>query len=903
MPRVIFKCPYVKGGAANSAAHLGNYVRYMATRDGAQRITPAKAQLPATKKQREIVEQLLREFPLSKALFEFEDYLTAPTCGNASEFITRALEDNYDLIAKRENYVDYIASRPRAQRTGTHALFSGTDDPLVLSQVADMVAHHPGNVWLPIISLHREDAARLGYDSAEQWRELLAGCAMQIAEAMNIPWEQFRWYAAFHDEAHHPHVHMVCYSEDGKSGYLTRNGIAQIKSELTRQIFRQELHELYGRQTQRRDELIQETADTLRQLTMRMQSGTLESACIEQLMSELARRLKTVTGKKQYGYLKAPLKSLVDEIVDELAKDSRVAQAYELWYELRENVLRGYKDKLPERLPLSQQKEFRQIKNIVIKEAALLGDHSAVFSPADMESAPKLPVDGGEQVESDPPPDDEPQSPVRWSDRYRNARRFLFGGDDCPQDHAQAYALFLEEALAGNALAMFDLGRMLADGLGCEIDADKSREWYTQALEVFHNAEEEQPDRFLEYRIGKMYAAGLGAEQDYAEAAKWLSHSAGKGYQYAQYSLAGLNYRGQGVEKSYETAHGLYTASAAQGFPYAAYELGKMCRDGLGCEKDEARSAAHFSRAYAGFRVLEQQSHDDKVQYRIGWMLLHGVGTEKDDQAARRWFEKAAELGNPQAQYSLAKLILADPGSDPEQIDKAVAWLTRAAKTGQDSAQYALGKLYRDGTGVKKDPRKAAEWFERSAGQDNDYAAYALGRLLLDDVDGLPRNVSAAVKWLTRSAELGNQYAQYCLGKLLLQGEEVPKDVAEAVRLFTASAEQGNPYAQYALGKLYLLGKEVPVDKEAAARWFTLSAAQGNEYAQYFVDHMNDPHSPSLVSCATRLLYHMSRIFREQTPHPARGIHVTDRKLRQKIREKKIAMGHKPDDHEPEMTQ
>lgn len=131
----------------------------------------------------------------------------------------------------------------------------------------------------------------------------------------------------------------------------------------------------------------------------------------------------------------------------------------------------------------------------------------------------------------------------------------------------------------------------------------------------------------------------------------------------------------------------------------------------------------------------------------------------------------------------------------------------------------------------------------------------------------------------------------------------MPKDVAEAVRLFTASAEQGNPYAQYALGKLYLLGKEVPVDKEAAARWFTLSAAQGNEYAQYFVDHMNDPHSPSLVSCATRLLYHMSRIFREQTPHPARGIHVTDRKLRQKIREKKIAMGHKPDDHEPEMTQ
>ena len=162
MPRVIFKCPYLKGGAAQ-AAHLGNYVRYMATRKGAQRIAPDAAGLPATKKQREMVEQLIRDFPLSRGLFEYEDYLASPTRGNASEFITRALEDNYDSLAKKENYISYIASRPRAQRTGAHALFTGSDDPLTLSQIADEVAHHPGNVWLPIISLRREDAARLGY--------------------------------------------------------------------------------------------------------------------------------------------------------------------------------------------------------------------------------------------------------------------------------------------------------------------------------------------------------------------------------------------------------------------------------------------------------------------------------------------------------------------------------------------------------------------------------------------------------------------------------------------------------------------------------------------------------------------------------------------------------------------
>ena len=224
MPRLIFKCPYIRGGSKKVAAHLSNYVRYMATREGAQRIAADKAQLPATKKQQQMVEQLLRDFPLSRGTFEYEDYAAAPTRGNAADFITRALEDNYDAAAKKENYISYIASRPRAQRTGSHALFTGSDESPPLSKVAEEIAHHPGNVWLPIISLRREDAARLGYDDAERWKSLLTGYAMEIAQAMKIPWDQFRWYAAFHDESHHPHVHMVCYSADGTSGYLTQAG-------------------------------------------------------------------------------------------------------------------------------------------------------------------------------------------------------------------------------------------------------------------------------------------------------------------------------------------------------------------------------------------------------------------------------------------------------------------------------------------------------------------------------------------------------------------------------------------------------------------------------------------------------------------------------------------------------
>ena len=210
-PRVIFKCPHIKGGGEKAAAHLGNYVKYVSTREGVERVDPGKAVLPATEKQARLVAQLLREFPSSRGLFEYGDYQAAPTRGNASEFITRAIEDNYESIVQRENYVDYIANRPRVQRMGAHGLFTAEDGPLVLSQVADEAAHHPGVVWLPIISLRREDAARLGYDSAQNWKELLTRSAPEIAKAMDIPMNQFRWYAAFHDESHHPHVHMVCY--------------------------------------------------------------------------------------------------------------------------------------------------------------------------------------------------------------------------------------------------------------------------------------------------------------------------------------------------------------------------------------------------------------------------------------------------------------------------------------------------------------------------------------------------------------------------------------------------------------------------------------------------------------------------------------------------------------------
>lgn len=959
MARIILKCPYLKGGK-QTAAHLNNLVKYIATRDGVEKMESTHRLWHSTKKQKELIAQILREFPDAKEMFEYEDYLANPNRENASEFISIALEQNLDKIGDREKYLDYIANRPRVEKFDSHGLFTGGDAPLVLSQVAEEVAAHTGNVWTPIISLRREDAARLGYDNARAWKALLSSKAMELAENLKIHPDHLKWYAAFHNESHHPHVHMVCYSTDPREGYLTKQGIRKMKSSLANEIFRQELIPLYGEKTQRRDELKEQAAEAMAELIRQMKGGVLVSERMEQLLTHLAERLQMVSGKKQYGYLKADLKNVVDEIVDELAKDSRIAEAYRLWWEVRGRIEAIYTETPSEPPPLSRCEDFKPIRNMVIQEALNLGSGTITFEEpvsvdtalpdADpdvdtpsVEAAPEnAPAESEEDSESPSAPDfrsGEKASASWWTDEYKLAKQHLHGDEDAEisQDFEKARELFLAEADEDNPLALYDLGRMSADGLGCEADADAAYRWYEKALAVFHTAEEEKPWKYTEYRIGKMVAAGLGTEQDYLQAADWLTLSANEKYKYAQYSLGGLYYHGKGVDQNHETAFALYTRSADQSFPYASFELGKMLRDGIGCIKNQLDADRHFKEAFLGFVSLEEKGHDDKLQYRLGWMLLNGVGTEKDIPAAKDYFEKAATVGNPFACYQLAKLILSDETASPPEVEKALGYLKQAVEAENPYAAYFLGKLYEKGQHVPQNTAEAVRLYTLSAEQDNDFAAYRLGKLYLGG-GGVLKDVEAAIRWLTfsadrknpfaeyalgvlylkgedvlkdipkaleylkRSAGQGNQFAQYRLGKVYLMGEDVPKDIPSALQFLTATAEQGNQYAQYTLGKLYLMGKDVPKDKEAAARWFTLSAAQGNLYAQFFLDHMDSFKEPSVLLAGTRLLHHMSRVFTDNAPPLKPPGQRIDRKLLRRLREKKQAQGHARGDHEQTMS-
>ena len=312
------------------------------------------------------------------------------------------------------------------------------------------------------------------------------------------------------------------------------------------------------------------------ELLSQVQDRVCENKAIEADLLLLSKRLQNTGGKKVYGYLKADVKAIIDRIVDELAKEERIDKLYRTWNDWQNEILKTYTNKLPPLPPLSRQKQFKSIKNMVTAEALKLGSHHFSFEDEDAPE-PELPEStDGELEEAFMEPTDVVFH-VEWSEQYKLARKYLYGSEDVPQDFDKAYQLFLLESESGNALAMHDLGRMFADGLGRDIDLQAAQKWYEKALAAFLSAEEEKPKPYLEYRIGKMYAAGLGTEQDYGQAASWFQEAVDKNHKYAQYPLGSLYYRGQGVSQNYAEALRLYTLSANQRNPYADYELAKSC--------------------------------------------------------------------------------------------------------------------------------------------------------------------------------------------------------------------------------------------------------------------------------------------------------------------------------------
>ena len=369
MARLVTKFKYLK---PNRKVSAGGYAKYIATREGVEKIDDTKKFAPATEKQKNLIEKILKDFPDSKDMFEYADYLEKQNQGSASDFISRVMEDYAYEISGRKAYADYIATRPRAERFGSHGLFTDDGIQVQLSKVAEELNNHKGNIWTAIISIRREDAERLGFNTGTRWRDMLRTQTEALAKNLKIPMQNLRWYAAFHNESHHPHVHLIVYSTVENEGYLTQKGVENLRSSFAKDIFQQDLLCIYEKQTEHRDKLRAEARDIVENLVSKINSEIYISASIQHKLLELADRLSKTSGKKVYGYLKPDVKAIVDSIVDELANDGRIKKLYDLWYEQKENTIRTYTDEMPDRIPLAQNKEFKSIKNAVIKEALKL---------------------------------------------------------------------------------------------------------------------------------------------------------------------------------------------------------------------------------------------------------------------------------------------------------------------------------------------------------------------------------------------------------------------------------------------------------------------------------------------------------------------------------------------------
>ena len=609
MAMLIVKSPYIKCGGGQSA---GGYLKYIATRERVEIIPDDR---PPTRKQEQLIAKLVKGFPDSKTLLEYEDYTAHPTKASASVLITLTLETNWDRLSSMDGYAKYIALRPRAERLGEHGLF-GDDDNVDLNNVMNELDHYTGNVWTHIISLHREDAERLGYNHAEAWRTLLRTHRNDIAAAMKIPPEDFRWYAAFHDEGNHPHVHMMAWSVKPNQAYLSKDGIRQIKSTLTNQIFRQELLHVYEQKSKSRDELVAEARKAMLELAKAMREMTCIHPEAEQMIWDLSQQLGQVGGKKTYGYLPKPMKKLVDEIVDQMARLPTVDACYQTWWELQCQV-EDYYSEAEKRIrpPLSQQKEFRQIKNAVIKEAEHIRMNKISFEDTDMQ-------DDGEQI-----------STYDMSYECQDLQS-VANDESFPLAERDEAAEQLEQlAEDGDAYAQYVIGTAYRDGGLLIPDMVKAQKLLERAAEQDLDA--------AQYALGKLYLSDDADIHNSAKGVYWLKRSADNGNDYAAYRLGKEYLSGKNAQKDAATAAEYLRQAADNGSTYAQYLLGKLALMGEGVPKDMGAAYEWFAaardngHAYAEFfmKRMERGEQEPPSVLLAATRLLYHMGNIFRDNA------------------------------------------------------------------------------------------------------------------------------------------------------------------------------------------------------------------------------------------------------------------------------
>ena len=472
MARLIQKTGFISRKSA------GGYMKYIATREGVEVLT---GKGPATEKQKEMVAKLLKDFPDMRDSFEYEDYKQAPTLHTASALISAALDSHMQNLQSKNGYLRYIATRPGAEKHGAHGLFGRQENTELTAAMHDLTAHN-GNVWTIIYSLHREDAERLGYNNAAAWRKLLVSQQNKFAEAFHVPASALHWYAAYHDADTHPHIHMMLWTD--QETILKRDSVVKLRSVMTNSIFQAELENLYIRKDAAYKDVTEAARAVMHDLVDCMESVSEPPASIQGKLLELALELRTVSGKKQYAYLKKPLKDMVDSIVDELEKLPEVAAYYSVWNGLRDTLEGYYKNRPRQHNPLSQQKEFRAIKNAIIQEAERLREQMEQTQTA------------AEQKSSQ---DEEPSAEKTSSDTSTNP---TLVSENTSSETSHSARLSSEYLLNSTVRLFHQMGQIFRDNaappsnpMGIRVDSKRRKKLMQKRLAMGHKQDDHEQEQ------------------------------------------------------------------------------------------------------------------------------------------------------------------------------------------------------------------------------------------------------------------------------------------------------------------------------------------------------------------------------------------------------------------------
>lgn len=909
MSQLIVTSRYLKNGNQKNKTKRRNYTKYIATRETveirSQKFVDRNAN--ATKNQEQLINNLINDFPESKRYLEYEDYEIEPTIENAGELISTIVERNADVVGNRQNFVGYMAMRPGVEKRGSHGLFNEKNEPIILNQAANEIAEHKGNVWSHVVSLRREDAVRLGYDNSDAWRELVKRHISDIAKAQNIPLCNLKWYAAYHDTTHHPHIHLLVYSTNPKQGFLTKAGIDKIRSAFANDIFHDDLQSIYQEQTVSRDELKAVSKNEFESIVNRIASNDHTDPQLGELIRKLYIQLQNVKGKKVYGYLPKEIKETVNKIFSELAKDENIRQLYDKWCSLERLKCKTYTQKEKELPSLTDNKVFQPVRNMIIRTVLNM-------KPFDVNTEIEGSEPNDEYIDNTPQnvlplfdeaePLEEKETDesaaaikyyIKWNDQYKKACKLIYGKDAKLNDFKKAEQLLLSESQRGNVLAVYDLGKLYStDKLG-ERNEEMSIAKYTQALQGFlqiePNSKKIKP--YIQYRIGKMFCYGLGTEQDYEKAFEWFERSAKQKNKFAQFSLANLYYYGNGVEKDLSQAFLWYQRSSSQGQPYAAYYIAQMYRYGEYVTKDNDTAQRYYQQALSGFLKIESDDMaDDDLFYKLGQMFKLGLGTDSDVTKAIEYFRRSAEMNNKNGLFEYGKALLIGEHI-PQNTDSAVKLLEKAVKLKNSNAKRFLALEYISGEHLEQDIEKGIALLTECADSGDVIACYRLGKIYLQG-EIMSQNLDKAEKYLLLAED--SEYAQYALAKLYLQEEKY--DIQKAVNYFENCADK-NHWASYQLGRIYLFGAEgFTKDKEQAIEWFTKSANDGNEYAQAMLDDISKFENDLLANTIFSLFVSLSRCIQDSYDNDRKDLQsIVDRKLMRVIRKKKMELGEKEENH------